>query len=145
MQPRPLPIESSQPIEVDSLTIAVIGHPWFDSRLDPFPKWFGFGEEFGIKRFSPGRLRELGVRVWRDHRVLTLLHDATTLSGSSGSCILDLESMRVLGLHFGGWPIEKRQIRTIAGSFAAQLFEANGAVPLWNLSRDRFCADVSFV
>ena len=117
-------------------TIGVLGHPHFDSRRDPFPQHFGFGDQYGIKRFSPGFIRALEDRRWLEHNVEVFLHDATTLSGSSGSCILNLQSQEVLGLHFGGWPAMRRTVPTPTGDLVAQLFEANGAVPLWNLAGD---------
>jgi|SRR4051812_11564423 hypothetical protein len=116
--------------------IGVLGHPHFDSRRDPFPQHFGFGHEYGIKRFSPGLLRALESRRWHGYDVEVMLHDATTLSGSSGSCILDLRSREVVGLHFGGWPARHRVVSTPAADLVAQLFEANGAVPLWRLAGD---------
>jgi V8-like Glu-specific endopeptidase len=46
-------------------------------------------------------------------------HDCSTLGGNSGSCVIDLESNRVLGLHFKG-----------------RYLEANWAVALWKLADD---------
>lgn len=116
--------------------IGVLGHPHFDSRRDPFPQHFGFGEQYGIKRFSPGLIRATEERRWLEHDVEVFLHDASTLSGSSGSCIVSLDTKEVLGLHFGGWPVSRCSVPTPAGDLLAQLFEANGAVPLWQLVDD---------
>jgi V8-like Glu-specific endopeptidase len=139
-----LKISGSPPNPLIGNEVGVIGHPSFNSVYDPFPKYFGFGDSFGVKRFSPGEIRELQGRVWREHEVDLFLHDATTLSGSSGSCILDLKSLKVLGLHFGGWPITKRTISTSAGDVTAELFESNGAVPLWLLSEDPMLESLHF-
>lgn len=114
--------------------IGVLGHPHFDSRRDPFPQHFGFGDQYGVKRFSPGLIRVVEERRWLEHDVEVFLHDASTLSGSSGSCILNLQTKEVLGLHFGGWPFSQRSVPTSSGDHLAQLFEANGAVPLWKLA-----------
>jgi hypothetical protein len=141
----PLAIASHPPKQGIGSKIGVIGHPACDSRLDSFPWLFGFGNEFGVKRFSPGLIRTFCARAWRKSEVQVFLHDATTLSGSSGSCILDLESMTVVGLHFGGWPLRPRKIKTFEGDVIAQLFEANGAVPLWTLRDDKTCATLTFV
>lgn len=32
----------------------------------------------------------------------TFQHDCSTLGGNSGSCIVNLETHRIVGLHFGG-------------------------------------------
>jgi len=136
----PLRISSCAPDSIPNLKIGVIGHPAFDSRRDPFPQFFGFGNEFGIKRFSPGFVRTTGESVWRGHQVWIFHHDATTLSGSSGSCIVDLNTMKVIGLHFGGWPLRKRAVRANGADVIAKLFESNGAVPLWALKRDPLAA-----
>ncbi len=142
---RPLPIASTEPKEALERRIGVIGHPAFDSRLDPFPTFFGFGNEFGIKRFSPGLIRSLEEREWRGSNVHVLLHDATTLSGSSGSCIVDLGTMKVVGLHFGGWPIRRQRIvKRNKEEVIAQLFESNGAVPLWTLKDDPILRSLAF-
>jgi hypothetical protein len=124
------------PIPTEGLELGVIGHPSFNSAYDSFPSQFGFGDVFGVKRFSPGILRVLDQRRWLSHDVRVFLHDATTLSGSSGSCIIDLKSMNVVGLHFGGWPMPRRRIAAPRWDSVAQLFEANGAVPLWLLAND---------
>jgi hypothetical protein len=50
-----------------------------------------------------------------------LHHDAFTQEGTSGGCLVDLESNLVLGMHIGG--------RYIAGS----AYKDNLAVPLWPL------------
>jgi hypothetical protein len=144
--PEPLAAAGTPPDPTVGLVIGVLGHPSFNSDLDPFPKLFGFGAAFGVKRFSPGQVRSLGNRTWREQDVDVLLHDATTLSGSSGSCIVDLGSGRVVGLHFGGWPLShKKPARTSQGDVLASLFESNGAVPLWTLKDDPFLDEISWV
>jgi hypothetical protein len=59
---KPLAISDSAPVPTEGLPIGVIGHPSFDSARDPFPGYFGFGGEFGIKRFSPGYIRAMDSR-----------------------------------------------------------------------------------
>jgi Trypsin-like peptidase domain len=139
----PLLIAEKPPDSIPELEIGVIGHPSFDSNRDPFPKYFGFGDEFGVKRFSPGFIRNIEKRNWRSHDVEVFLHDATTLSGSSGSCILDLKSMNVVGLHFGGWPMQRQRIEIGDKDLVAQLFLANGAAPLWRLRNDPLLQQVT--
>lgn len=131
-----LTISHNAPDPTIGIDVGILGHPSFDSRLDSFPKYFGFGEEFGIKRFSPGKIRAVEQRYWRSKDIRTILHDATTLSGSSGSCILDLRTKEVIGLHFGGWPLASTAAKSFGNDLTAQLFSENGAVPLWHLSAD---------
>ena len=142
--PIPLAVSASPPDPLEGGRIGVVGHPSFNSNLDPFPKYFGFGKQFGVKRFSPGHIRVVEKRSWQGHKVDVFLHDATTLSGSSGSCILDLSSMKIVGLHFGGWPMLKKVVQTGGKDLLAKLFHANGAVPLWLLRDDPFLDDVLF-
>jgi V8-like Glu-specific endopeptidase len=52
-----------------------------------------------------------------------LFHDASTLGGNSGSCVVDLDTGQVLGLHFGG-----------------QYMHYNVAVALWRLVDDPLLA-----
>lgn len=146
--PAPLLLSSSPSGDVCSLQIGVVGHPTFDPSRDPFPKYFGFGNQFGIKRLSPGYVKLIENRGWSypvaGGSVDVFLHDASTLGGSSGSCILDLSTLQVVGLHFGGWA-QAEQTVTVGGSkLLAQLFSANGAVPLWTLCDDPLLSGVNF-
>lgn len=97
----PLRLSAHAPDPTVGAKIGVLGHPHFDSRRDGFPQHFGFGDQYGIKRFSPGLIRALEERRWLENDIEVFLHDATTLSGSSGSCILNLQTKEVIGLHFG--------------------------------------------
>ena len=102
---RRLPLSGSEPASFVGRRVYAVGYPVADGRnmwnqrITPVPVFrrvFGADEEsLGMKRFSPGT-----VLRWRDDSVF--LHDASTLPGSSGSCIVDFEDRRVVGLHFGG-------------------------------------------
>jgi V8-like Glu-specific endopeptidase len=48
------------------------------------------------------------------------MHDCSKLGGNSGSCVIDLETNQVIGLHFGG-----------------RYLGRNSAVALWELRDDR--------
>lgn len=63
-----------------------------------------FGDVFEVKRVSPGLVDLVhGQLVGDSNPPRCFSHDASTLGGSSGSCIVDLEgSWKVIGLHFGG-------------------------------------------
>jgi len=142
----PLALSAAAPIPEEGLRIGVVGHPAFDAKHDPFPSYFGFGNKFGIKRLAPGYIRLVENRHWRNSDGDIFLHDATTLEGNSGSAIFDLDTLLVIGLHFGGWP--KPQLHPVQADgrdFLAKLFYANGAVPLWLMRDDPLLACVRFV
>lgn len=119
---RILPLMTAEPQSFERRRIYAVGHPTADGRdvwnnritPDPvFRRVFGADDaSLGTKRFSPGL-----VLGWRDENVFT--HDASTLPGSSGSCIVDFEHRRVVGLHFGG-----------------RYNEQNYAVSVWKLRDD---------
>jgi len=76
--------------------IAVVGYPAKDSRNDAGVMADVFQDIYDVKRFAPGDVVTPGVDTWY------LTHDASTLGGNSGSVVIDLESQKVVGLHFGG-------------------------------------------
>lgn len=55
-----------------------------------------FGGVYGVKRFSPGKIGVMPAGAW------AFAHDATTLGGSSGSVVIDLETGGAVGVHFAG-------------------------------------------
>ena len=89
----PIALAEKQPQK--DAPVAVVGYPERDPRDNPRHLIVSFfGEQFGVKRFAPGR-----VMVSRPHM---LDHDASTLGGNSGSVVLDMETGEALGLHFAG-------------------------------------------
>lgn len=120
---RLLPLIATEPASFVERRIYAVGYPVDDARdllgqrVTPMPifqRVFGTDEAtLGLKRFSPGL-----VIGWRDSN--TFQHDASTLRGSSGSCIVDFEDRRVVGLHFGG----------------GYGLKSNYAVPLWKFKDD---------
>lgn len=77
--------------------VAAIGYPASDpGRNDPDLMNKLFKGVYDVKRFSPGL-----VTGRREGDVL-VLSDYTSLGGSSGSAILDIDSGKVVGLHFAG-------------------------------------------
>jgi hypothetical protein len=114
--PPPLPIAAHP----DSLgpvagrTVYVVGYPaWDGRRNDPEPMQRLFGNIYNVKRLQPGNV----VRLDADLAHLT--HDCSTLGGNSGSCVVDLATHQVIGLHFGG-----------------RYQEENDAVALWQIPDD---------
>jgi hypothetical protein len=128
---RRLPLMRAEPETLEGLRVYAVGYPvddvrdWAGERITPLPVFrrvFGADDEsLGTKRFSPGI-----VRGWRDAN--NFVHDASTLPGSSGSCIVDFEHRRVVGLHFGG-RYEKN----------------NSAVSLWKFQDDPLLKDNGIV
>ncbi|WP_437898355.1 trypsin-like serine peptidase [Sorangium sp. So ce124] len=98
--PVPEPIAWASDEEVTSgVRVATIGHPAIDSRTGDLPVIEGaLRGPPGTKRLSPGRIKAVHGE--------TVLHDCSTLGGSSGSLVMSIESGSVLGLHFGGRPQE---------------------------------------
>lgn len=120
---RQLPLMAAEPETFIGRKIYAVGYPVDDARdglgqrITPAPifqRVFGTDEQtLGLKRFSPGVVLE-----WDGSN--RFKHDASTLRGSSGSCIVDFKNRRVVGLHFGG----------------RYNLKSNFAVPLWKFKDD---------
>ncbi len=63
-----------------------------------------FNDKFGIKRLAPGIIKSGSGDVTNDGKKWICTHDASTLGGNSGSCIVDVSTgaQRVVALHFAG-------------------------------------------
>lgn len=111
--PPPLPV-AAKPSVRKGTKVYVVGYPAADSRRnDPEEMQRIFAGIYNVKRLQPGKLRSVSRR--RAH----LVHDCSTLGGNSGSCVVDLKTHRVVGLHFGG-----------------RYLQGNEAVALWQLAGD---------
>lgn len=113
--PEPLTLASAAPDSLAGRDVYAVGYPAADRQgLTPPQVLRGiFGEEYEVKRLQPGKLlglegSEPGFR-----------HDCSTLGGNSGSCVVDLKTGLVIGLHYGG-----------------SYRRANYAVALWMLRDD---------
>jgi V8-like Glu-specific endopeptidase len=112
--PDPLPVARQAPATLKGTKVYVIGYPaWDGRRNDPEPMKRIFADIYNVKRLQPGEVSGEALATFEFH------HDCSTLGGNSGSPVLDLETHRVLGLHFGG-----------------RFLERNHAVPLWALQGD---------
>ncbi|HEY0489324.1 MAG TPA: serine protease [Telluria sp.] len=84
-----------------------------------------FKDEFGVKRWAPGFVQAGAGQLFDDARKWVMSHDASTLGGNSGSCIIDFSGNNalVVGLHFGGrsrvenWAHVLAAIRTELAAF----------------------------
>lgn len=109
------------PAPAEGDEVAVFGFPFFDSRRDAWAHDFGFREPTGVLRVSPGVSLGPGTYQWRSATVEAFSHDASTLSGSSGSAVLELSGWRLVGLHVGGHPLRSSRFNR---------FEWNLAIPV---------------
>jgi hypothetical protein len=113
--PEPLSLASVPPESLLGRDVYVIGYPAADNQGLTPPQVLRdiFGSVYQVKRLQPGKVME----VETGQPVFT--HDCSTLGGNSGSCVVDLKTGRVIGLHF-------------RGSYR----RANYAVALWQLADD---------
>jgi hypothetical protein len=113
--PLPLSLSSKAKKSRTRDKVYVVGYPASDSRRnDPVEMRRIFSDIYDVKRLQPGE-------VISQARTGALFdHDCSTLGGNSGSCVVDLESHEIIGLHFQG-----------------KYLEANRAVALWKLATDR--------
>ena len=91
--PEPVPLYDGPPRP--GAVVATIGYPAADHRNSAADQARLFGGIFEVKRLAPG----LVVDVIDEGR---FTHDCTTLGGSSGSVVLDVETGAAVGLHFAG-------------------------------------------
>src|SRR5205807_2399534 len=94
--PTPLAVAAQSPFQLEGREVYLIGYPIRDARRnDPEPITRIFRDVYNVKRVQPGTLR--GSIQFRD--VQLVQHDCAFLGQSSGSCLVDLETQQVLGLH----------------------------------------------
>jgi S1-C subfamily serine protease len=94
--PRPLQI-ARKPTLAAGRQVYVVGYPaWDGHRNEPEPMQQIFKDIFNVKRLQPGTVARLSAPQ------KLFEHDCSTLGGNSGSCVVDLETQRVVGLHFAG-------------------------------------------
>jgi hypothetical protein len=112
----PLSLAALPPPQLDGRPVYLVGYPARDARRNE-PELITriFRDVYNVKRVQPGLLR--GGFQFRD--VQFLRHDCALLGQSSGSCIVDLETHQVLGLHLAG-----------------RYLETSTAIPLWALRDD---------
>ncbi len=98
--------------------VAVVGYPAEDPYGVPSVAVARriFGGVYGVKRFSPGKVGETRGDAW------AFTHDATTLGGSSGSAVIDLETGGAIGVHFAG-ALEKTNY-AVRGSYVLDALTA---------------------
>ena len=124
--PTPLAVAAQAPPRIEGRPVYLVGYPVRDARRgEPEPVARIFRDVYNVKRVQPGTLR--GLLQFRDVRLLQ--HDCAMLGRAAGSCLIDLETHQVLGLHLAG-----------------RYLEVGTAIPLWLLHDDPLLrqADVTF-
>lgn len=116
---RPLNLSLTPPEDLFDREIAAIGYPAFDSRNNTEVQNKVFNGVYNVKRLQPGRVKQRELIQSYGKATDCVTHDASTLGGNSGSCVLDVTTGEIVALHFAG--IYKK---------------ANYAVPSFELSRD---------
>lgn len=112
----PLTLASDAKYAKTGRQVYVLGYPAFDSRAQSTSAAAMravFNDVYDVKRLQPGNVLKV-----LDKDAL-FRHDCSTLGGNSGSCVIDLETNQVLGLHYGG----------VSGEY-------NVAVSLWKRKTD---------
>ena len=95
--PPPLRLQKEPGYANEGNNVYVVGYPAADpKRNDPEEMQRIYGGVYEKKRLSPGRILSI------DGNTLSLAHDCSTLGGNSGSCVVDLSTNSVVGLHFEG-------------------------------------------
>ncbi|MCX5829881.1 MAG: serine protease [Deltaproteobacteria bacterium] len=114
----PVRLAAVQPSAIKDKTAAVIGYPAFDENENLIEQIAIFRGLFNKKRLQPGKFLGIGPVMSYGRNVTALMHDCSTLGGNSGAAVVDVESHKVLGVHFCG----------ISGV-------ANYCIPSWELAR----------
>ena len=96
--PKPVLLSSAAPSNDDDKDLYLVGYPWTDNEnvVPPEIMQAIFNDIYQAKRLQPG---EYGAGF---DDFLAFSHDCSTLGGNSGSCVVDLQAGKVIGLHFRG-------------------------------------------
>src|SRR5688572_19162445 len=115
----PMPLSLASADAPDGRQAIVIGHIAYDPERDLEMMTKIFGQALGRKHVSPGILGRSQLFPHRGQQMLALTHDCTTLSGSAGGPLIDVQTGMVIGMHVAG-----------------QRFESGFAIPVSELARD---------
>lgn len=100
--------------------ICVIGYPALDVRNDREIQEQLFQSIYGVKRVMPGKVLDTETNSLTGQNILCLTHDASTLGGTAGAPVIDLQSGDVVGINYAG-----------------QYLVANYAVPAWKVATEK--------
>jgi hypothetical protein len=107
---KPLTLMSQDPGPLEGRSVYVLGYPAPDYRNDTVVQRSIFGDRYFVKRLQPGAAMAppndavipAGPCSSGAEPDDVIFHDASTLGGNSGSCVVDLDTNQVIGLHFAG-------------------------------------------
>ncbi|HKP53534.1 MAG TPA: trypsin-like peptidase domain-containing protein [Chloroflexia bacterium] len=116
--PDPLVISSQEPDPLPGRRVYVVGYPAFDARTDAAVLHHVFGGVYNVKRLMPGAIISVCEQESRFD------HDCFTTGGTAGGCVVDLQTNRVIGLHYSGRYDAKKG------------YKHNEAVALWKFAGD---------
>ncbi len=116
----PNPIELFDAKIPKGMPVVVIGYPANDPRNPAAAVADIFGDVFEVKRLSPGEISG-------NPKGFLINHDCSTLGGNSGAVVLDVESGKAVGLHFGGrfrinnFAVESSELKKILSKLKVQV------------------------
>jgi hypothetical protein len=112
--------------------VYVVGYPAADpTRNDPNEMQRIFGSVYEKKRLAPGRISS----IYGEKGLLS--HDCSTLGGNSGSCVMDLSTNSVVGLHFEGNYLVSNTAIVLASLAADPSFAADPSCTALNWQEGR--------
>lgn len=100
----PLSFSVAEPHTQIGYDVVVVGYPSFSAGSNVRVREI-FDNLDRVKRVAPGRIVEKQLSIgstWLRRSVDAMAHDCSTLRGSSGSALLEVESGLIAGLHFAG-------------------------------------------
>ncbi len=98
----PIALSSAAPTGYKDRTAVAVGYPAFDESENLIDQMLIFRSVFNKKRLLPGRFTDIFAIQSYGQTVNALAHDCTTLGGCSGSVVIDVATLKVFGVHFGG-------------------------------------------
>lgn len=134
-----VPLEMREGALPEDLPVAAVGYPaWDGVRNDAAIMDDVFSNTYNVKRFSPG----LATDVVQDGVIV--LSDYSSLGGNSGSAVLDLETGKVVGLHYAGVFHETNYAVMSNIVWAAKREVSGAAVPGSNVGKPEVSAEAVF-
>ena len=97
----PLALSVADAAGADDARVVVVGYPSKNSEEDVALQNATISE-FDTKHLSPGIVGSVETRNINGRTGRLLGHDCSTLTGNSGSAVVDIDSGSVVGLHFRG-------------------------------------------